>query len=170
MPSWLASFRKCRQKRGALNNPGPFRVALLGIGNPDNGDDAAGGAAIRALSPLLEGQDHVLTLDTGLAPENFTGPVRRFRPDLVLLIDAAQMDEPPGAIRWLDWTETDGLAASTHTLSPYLLGEYLSRELGCAVAMLGIQPADNTPGEPLSPAVEAAVATLAADLAALLAE
>ena len=40
-------------------------------------------------------------MEAGPAPENFTGPLRRFRPDLVLLVDAAQMDAEPGTIGWL---------------------------------------------------------------------
>ncbi len=89
-------------------------------------------------------------------------------PDLVLLIDAAQMDEAPGAVRWLAWQETDGLSASTHTLPPRVLAHYLTSELGCEVALLGIQPADTTMGAPLSPTAQAAVQAVAQALAELL--
>lgn len=96
-------------------------------------------------------------IDAGIAPENQTGPIRRFAPDLVVMIDAAQMDEPPGTIRWLDWAETDGLSASTHTLPPYLLAKFLAAETGCAVGLIGIQPAQNGFGAPLSAVMAAAV-------------
>lgn len=129
----------------------------MGIGNETNGDDAAGVVAARALIPALAGIPHVLVLDTGAAPENFTGPVRRFDPDIVLLIDAAQMDEPPGTVRWLDWQETDGMSASTHTLPPYVLGRFLVTDTGCTLALIGIQPAQNAFGAPLSEIVTAAV-------------
>jgi len=78
------------------------------------------------------------------------------------------MGEPPGAIRWLDWRETDGISASTHTLPLHLLARYLVTELGCDVALLGIQPAANTLDAPLSPAVSQAVASIVADLGAAL--
>ncbi len=107
-------------------------------------------------------------IDGGAAPENFTGPVRRFRPDLVILVDAAQMDDLPGTIRWLDWTQTEGLSASTHTLPPHMLARYLVAETGCALGVIGIQPAQNAFGAPLSPAVEAAVAEIVTTLAAAL--
>jgi hydrogenase 3 maturation protease len=91
------------------------------------------------------------------APENHTGSLRRFKPDLVLLVDSAQMNEPPGTIRWLSWEETTGLSASTHTMPPYMLARYLSTELNCQVALIGIQPAHTGLDSPLSPAVQEAV-------------
>lgn len=131
---------------------------ILGIGNETNGDDAAGSCAARALAERLAEIAHVRVIDAGIAPENQTGPVRRFAPDLVVMIDAAQMNETPGAIRWLDWAETDGLSASTHTLPPYVLAKYLVAETGCAVGVIGIQPAQTGFGIPLSDVMAAAVA------------
>ena len=96
-------------------------------------------------------------IDAGPAPENFTGPLRRLEPDLALLVDAAQMDEAPGAVRWLAWPEVDGFDASTHTLPPRLVAQYLSDELGCQVALIGIQPADTSIDAPLSADVQTAV-------------
>ncbi len=56
-------------------------------------------------------------------PENCTGAVLRFAPDLVVLVDAAEMGEAPATIRWLDWQETTGLSASPPTLPPPVEGE-----------------------------------------------
>jgi len=79
------------------------------------------------------------------------------------------MDEPPGAVRWLDWQEITGVSASTHTLPLHLLARYLMTELGCIVSLLGIQPATNALDAPLSPDVQDAVEAVAAGLAAALA-
>lgn len=98
-----------------------------------------------------------MAIDAGSAPENFTGALRRFAPDLALLIDAAQMDEAPGAVRWLAWPDVDGFDASTHTLPLRLVAQYLSDELGCQAALIGIQPADTSIDAPLSPDAQAAV-------------
>lgn len=130
---------------------------ILGIGNETSGDDAAGVLAVRALAERLAGRAHVLVIDAGIAPENQTAPVRRFAPDVVVMIDAAQMNEPPGTIRWLDWAATDGLSASTHTLPPYILAKFLVAETGCAVGLIGIQPAQNGFDVPLSAVMAAAV-------------
>jgi len=85
----------------------------------------------------------------------------------VVLVDAAQMGAAPGAVSWLDWEDTLGLGASTHTLPAYVLGQYLSTSLGCQVALIGIQPADVSFGVPLSAAVCGAVEAVTAALAAV---
>jgi hydrogenase maturation protease len=76
---------------------------------------------------------------------------------LVLLIDAAQINSRPGSISWLPWQATAGMNASTHTMPPYLLAQYLTQALECEVYLLGIQPLDTTLGAPLSPVVKLAV-------------
>lgn len=109
----------------------------------------------------------LLVLDAGPAPENQTGPLRRFAPDLVILVDAARMAEPPGTVRWLPWEQTVGLPGSTHTLPASLLARYLTAELACEVALLGIQPLDIEIGRMSAPVAQA-VADVSAGLAALL--
>lgn len=146
----------------------PARVAIVGMGQELRGDDAAGVVAARALQRLVSAHDRLLVLDAGPAPENYTGLLRRFAPSLVLLIDAAQMDAPPGAVRWLSWQSAAGLSASTHSLPCSMLASYLVASLGCEVAILGIQPADTTIGSPLTRAVQRSVALLARRLAARL--
>lgn len=120
-------------------------------------------AVVRGLRPFAH--PHLRLIEAAHAPENCTGQVRHFAPDLVLLVDAAQMDAPPGTIRWLDWRSCDGLSASTHTMPLSLLGEYFTAVLHCEVALIGIQPASLDLGETLSPqaiaAAEQVVETLA---------
>ena len=72
------------------------------------------------------------------------------------------------AALWLEWQETDGLSASTHTLPPRVLAQYLTSELGCEVALVGIQPADTTMGAPLSPTVQPSVQAVVQALAEML--
>ncbi len=97
-------------------------------------------------------------IDAGLAPENFTGVLRRMRPAVVLMIDAAEMGEAAGTICGLDWRDTSGFGPSTHLQPLATLGLYLEAELGCKVALLGIQPAQLDFDAPLSADVEKAVA------------
>jgi hydrogenase 3 maturation protease len=163
MQLWQAELRSLL--RSLPRGGGPARVAVVGIGNETAGDDAAGVAVARRLSEQLGDQENMLVLDGGPAPENQTGPLRRFKPALVLLVDAAQMDEPPGSVRLLNWEETSGLSASTHTLPPYLLAQYLVAELECRVALLGIQPEQNDFGAPLSNTVASVVEMVASELA-----
>ncbi len=132
------------------------RVAVLGIGNDLSGDDAVGVVIARELAVRFDGYANCLVLDAGTAPENFTGLLRRFRPDLVLLVDAAQLAAEPGTIAWLDWRQTDGVSGSTHTLPPSVLAQFLVAELACRLALLVIQPAQLEFGHPLSPPVRRA--------------
>ncbi len=138
-----------------IGNPSA-RVAVLGIGNEFSGDDAVGVQVARELASRLGSRSDCLVLDGGTAPENFTGPLRRFRPDLVLLVDVAHFEAEPGTIAWLDWQQTDGLSGSTHTLPPSVLAQFLVGELACRLALLVIQPAQLEFGCPLSTPVRAA--------------
>lgn len=156
--SWRTSLIQVL-KRSRASDSVP-RIAVVGVGHELCGDDAAGLAVARALQRALADDEHSLVIEAGSAPENHTGALRRFKPDIVLLVDAAQMDETPGAIRWLPWGETDGISASTHTLPLYILAQYLVNELGCEVALLCIQPAHNTIGAALSVEVAGAVDTI----------
>lgn len=137
----------------------PPRVAVLGIGQTLRGDDGVGVAVARALRPFAA--KDLLVIEAAHAPENCTGEVRRFAPDLVLLIDAAQMNEPPGTIRWLDWRACDGLSASTHTMPLTMLGRYLTAVLPCQIALIGIQPAALDLAETLAPEVAEAALEVA---------
>jgi len=131
----------------------------VGTGNELRGDDAAGVAVVRRLAqePALRNQKNVLLLEGGNAPENHTGPIRRFAPQLVVLIDMAQMDREPGSVCWLPWQETSGLSASSHTMPPYMLARFLTTDMGCDVALLGIQPLDTSLAGEMTSVVETAV-------------
>jgi hydrogenase 3 maturation protease len=144
----------------------PFRLTILGVGQELRGDDGVGLAVVRGLRPFAH--PNLLLVEAAHAPENCTGQVRRFAPDLVLLVDAAQMDAPPGTIRWLDWRNCDGVSASTHTMPLSLLGEYFTAVLNCEVALIGIQPASLALTDTVSPEALAAASTVSQAIAALL--
>jgi hydrogenase 3 maturation protease len=147
-----------------------LRVAIVGIGNELAGDDGVGMHVVRALGARAGARPDLLVLETGTAPENFTGPLRRFGPTVTILVDAADLGERPGAVAWADWQASDGFSASTHTLPPSVFARYLIEALGSRVLLLGIQPEALDFGQPPSPAVEAAVEPAVALLSAWLAE
>lgn len=101
-------------------------------------------------------------------PESCTGPLRRFAPDLVILVDAADMGAAPGTVAWLDWRDADAAASSTHGLPLALFAGFLTTEIGCAVLLLGIQPADLSFGAPLTDPARRALRRVAGGLATLL--
>lgn len=110
----------------------------------------------------------LLLVEAGLAPENFTGVLRRFAPDAVLLIDAAQMGMAAGAVDCVNWQDSEGYGASTHTLPPSTIADFLVREMGCRVSIIGIQPQSLEFDQPVSSAVLMAVDQVVRELTRML--
>ena len=149
---------------------GPPRIAILGVGNPMRSDDAAGILVARALSQCECAADteHIRIIEAGPAPENSTGELRKFAPDFVLIVDAADFRRAPGTIQWIAEESIDGMSASTHSLPLSMLAHYLKLELHCTVKFLGIQLHSNEVGEHVSPDVLNAVAEVVEELDRLL--
>jgi hydrogenase 3 maturation protease len=135
---------------------------LLAVGNTLMGDDAAG--------PLLAGKLRQAplagweALDGGAAPENDLHRVRQAAPEYVLVVDAADMDLPPGEVRLISAERlADPFLMTTHTLPLSYLVAAL-REFVPQVDLLGIQPALVAFGCPVSPSVRQAVEAVYAGL------
>jgi hydrogenase 3 maturation protease len=161
LPTWQESLRQWTVLQSR-----PPRIGILGVGNPLRSDDAAGVLVARRLaqSHLPRRLDSLLVIDSGPAPENTTAELRHFRPEYVILIDAAEMGEVPGAIRVVEIHEIDGMSASTHTLPLSMLAKFLHLELGCDVKILGIQPYSTEIGDSVSEAVLQAVTEISNEL------
>jgi hydrogenase 3 maturation protease len=108
--------------------------------------------------------EHILILEGGASPENLSGQLCKFAPDLVLFIDAADLGERPGTVRWISEGCIDGMSASTHSLPLSMLERYLTLELNCKVIILGIQPRSNEVGETVSAEVQQAVKEIVQEL------
>jgi hydrogenase 3 maturation protease len=116
------------------------QIAILGIGNEFGGDDSLGFQAARKLKRALSNISKVEVLTVGVAPENFTGLLRRLCPSHVVLIDAAEMGEMAGTIKLIEPHRIEKQMPSTHTMPLNMLTEYLEQELGAKVLIIGIQP------------------------------
>jgi hydrogenase 3 maturation protease len=125
----------------------------MGIGHELRGDDAVGILLVRKMRQRIPMNERLLLVDAGPVPENFCGTLRRYSPTLVIIIDAAKMGLAPGVIQWLAWDQVGEAEVSTHAPSLLILAEYLERELGCEMALLGIEPSDTSLDSPLSPPV-----------------
>ena len=147
----------------------PQRLSLIGIGNELGGDDAAGVVVIKRLQALLSDRSALQLINAGAAPENITGAVRRFQPGAIVLFDAADFGGDPGEVSLLDWRETTGFSASTHSLPLHVFSAYLSSELGCPVVLVGIQPFHLDFDAPLSLPVEQAVEGIVTEIHDILA-
>ena len=125
-------------------------IVVLGVGNSLHGDDGAGPAVARSVAAL--GLPGIAAYDCGTAPENFTGVVRRSKPDLLVIADAAEMGLPAGSVRWIPAERIHDTAIGTHMLALSHLVRFLADTAG-EIVVVGIQPAGTGDGEGLSAAV-----------------
>jgi hydrogenase 3 maturation protease len=134
-------------------------AVVVGIGNPQRGDDVAGSLVARL---LMEAQARrripgMRVIDAEDVPEAFLGPITRPTPDAVVLVDAVELGEAPGAVALLEVEEMAGREAFTHSAPLALLARYVREETGADVFVLGIQPGRREAGAlPGSEIVEAA--------------
>jgi len=141
------------------------KVAVLGIGSPLKTDDAAGMMLIEELAQRGVASEQVLLIPGSTAPENFTGVIREFAPDLLLAIDAAHMNLAPGTIALLEAEELSGLEFSTHMLPFSLMQQYLAGVGVDEILLLGLEPLSTEFGLTTSMPVAKSVRELAAFLA-----
>lgn len=149
--------KQLREKLKPLAEDRTYRIAVLGIGNELNGDDSAGIWAARKLRAKLTDRPNLLIMDCGSIPENATGPLRRFQPQLILLVDAADLDVTAGAICLVELNQVGGFSASSHTLPLSVLAGFMKNDFNCEVALFCIQPQSLEFDTALSSQVEFAV-------------
>jgi hydrogenase 3 maturation protease len=138
---------------------------VLGIGNRLGGDDAAGNYLVdmvnqrqhedRAVLPA-----EIMAIDAGTAPESYTSVIRQHRPDLLILIDAADMGLPPGALRTIAPERISILSFSTHNIPLSMFVSYVEEFCG-QVLLVGVQPEQTETGKSISEAVHKSVKKLA---------
>jgi hydrogenase 3 maturation protease len=134
------------------------RVCILGVGTELCHDDAAGLYLVDRLSeqlkiPLGEASEQVLLVSGGPAPENFSGLIREFHPDILVVVDAAFLELPAGSVQLLSEEHAAGLSFSTHMLPLPMLLSYLKLACACQTCLVGIQPATTEQGIGMSPRV-----------------
>lgn len=139
---------------------GAKRIAILSVGSDLRADDAAGPLMAAKLSSLENKpafRTRLKIILGGNAPENFTGVIRGFNPDHIIVLDAADSGKAPGTIFSVRPQEVGGLSFSTHQLPLKLMIQYLQESLTCAVTIVGIQPGSLDFGGPVSAPVKRSV-------------
>ncbi len=120
---------------------------LMGIGNELRRDDGVGMYVARKFR-----EEGWQTLECATVPENFTGIVRRARPELLLIVDAADMGLEPGVVRIIPPEKIRDVGIGTHQISIEHLIRFLQDDAG-KIVFIGIQPADTGDGEGISAGV-----------------
>ena len=117
---------------------GARRIAIVGVGDELNVHDRLGILAAREIEGLH--LENVRVFFAGTVPESVTGPIRRFRPDAVLLVDAADMGLRPGSVALVDPDKIRANLLSTHALPLTVVMEFLAKDTGARVVLVGMQP------------------------------
>ena len=141
----------------------PFPLTVVGVGNAMKADDGFGPAVVAALPEL----DGVTCFDAGMAPENWLGPIARSEPASILVLDAADLGEPPGTLRLLAPDALDDVATSTHGLPLGFFLQLLAQECDAPACILAAQPTTIGLDDPMSAPVLAAVRRAAAVISSL---
>lgn len=162
------------------------RLAIVGVGNPQRGDDAAGPAAVERVMLRLGAPPEAavfeacspsgaaaLLIDSRTAPENYICEILDFSPDAIVFIDCASFSDPaagPGTVRVFDEAAIAGAPLVTSHSIPLTLPIAIARQKlpGVRVAIAGIQPACVDFDSPVSEAVRDACAAVAADILSFL--
>lgn len=117
---------------------GAKRIAVVGIGDELNVHDRLGILAAREIEGLH--LENLRVFYAGTVPESVTGPIRRYKPDAVVLLDAADMGARPGSVALVQPDEIRANLLSTHALPLSVVMEFLAKDTGARVLLIGIQP------------------------------
>ncbi len=137
---------------------GDKKTVLLGIGNPDRGDDGLGPALI----DRLQGLSGVTCIKCDDMPENYTDVIREAQPEMILMIDAVDFGGQSGEVILI---QSNALPQrdrfTTHHASLTVVMNYLQHATGAQVWLLGVQPQSTQEGGGLSPEIEQVLDQLA---------
>lgn len=149
--------------------PPKKRCVLLGIGNLLCRDDFAGMAVVQEIQKLgtIPG---FLAVEGGSAPENVTGVICSFHPDVIIVVDAAFCSLPPGCFSLLSPEKITGATFSTHMLPLPVTLHYLETVCDCITFYIGLQPVSVAQGLGMSKEIKRGTQRLVKEFTALLKE
>ena len=123
---------------------------IIGVGNPDRGDDGIGSLLAKKL--IDAGFTNVVDCED--VPENFTGEIKNKAPQKIIFLDALDFQGEAGDLILLNSDELATDRFNSHRPSLGLVANYLKKETGAEIYVLGIQPETIGLEEKLSPKVE----------------
>jgi hydrogenase maturation protease len=114
-------------------------VAVMGVGNPDKGDDGIGPHIADTL--IRRGFKNIYNCEE--VPENFIVKVCSHSPVNIIIIDAVYLNAPPGTV---DILNCDTLAGgiTTHNAGLDMLCDFIKSECNANIFIIAVQPAGLT--------------------------
>lgn len=150
---------------------GASAVGVLGVGSELRADDNVGMAVASALEVPAGTKPPVKVFLGGVAPENLTGEIRKFKPSHLLIIDCGDFGGRPGEARMVHPDEDQfGGTFSTHKLPVKMLIDFLKGSFPFKTALIVVQPGTIEFGAPMSAEIGAAARSISSDLTAVLKE
>ncbi len=128
------------------------KVLILALGNPLRGDDAVGGF----IAEKINGKVKATVFKCDDSPEKFTDKIIQLNPDLLIFIDAVQINSEPGSIAFFSEDEINLQTFLTHKSALGILIKYIKSKIDSKVFLIGIQPCSTKFGSPLSEEVKKA--------------
>jgi thiamine biosynthesis lipoprotein len=134
-------------KTGPLAGTGPHaragRFVFVGVGNNMCSDDGVGPYVVSILKEKQKSKEpdgRFTFIDVGQMPENYIGAVAALKPDTVVIIDALDFKDTPGAVQIVDAANIRGACISTHGMPLDLFAGQIMRLTAAKVFVVGIQP------------------------------
>jgi hydrogenase 3 maturation protease len=134
-----------RNLRLLFQRPG-IKILCAGVGNLLRKDDGVG---VHIAGGIIQGSG-ISSLLVEMGIENYIGKINRLAPDLLVIIDACDFNEPAGFCRLAEPHELQGITTNTHNISLLKLSEFFDMP----VRILGIQPSCTGFGETVSSVVD----------------
>lgn len=108
---------------------------LLGVGNELNGDDGIGVWVARNFSC-----NGWLSIDCFTVPENYTSEISKNNPEMVVIVDAADMGLDAGEIRIIPKDKIGLAGFSTHSLPLSIFITHIEGITESKIVLVGVQP------------------------------
>lgn len=135
------------------------RTLVVTLGSALRSDDGAGprvAALVRFTNPSF------LLIDAGTTPENITHEAVAFRPDKIIVIDAARFGGRAGEISVIPLEKINQhTVISTHSFPLGVIFAIIKQDTGAELVVLGVEPESLAYAEGLSPEVEKTALRLA---------
>jgi len=118
------------------------KILFVGIGNVLKSDDGVG----VFISKNIRRSQNIDVLTVEVSIENYIGKINSLHPDILVLIDSAELGSKPGTYKFLHLNDIQDLTFNTHNISLKRLSEFFLMP----VFILGIQPGSLDFGETIS--------------------
>ena len=150
-PSWNNEAAAALAPRG--------RTLVVTLGSTLRADDGVGPYVC---SHVKFSRPDLLLLDAGTTPENVAQTAINWKPDKVILVDAAHFQGTAGEVRVIPLEAINqAMPISTHSFPLSVTFSIIKEDTGCELAVVGVQAKSLDYREGLSPEVEKTAIELA---------